>query len=407
MADKLKKVRTKLVERCNKALLGLLLDDLLQKQILNQAEVEFIKEESPLRADKCRELVDMVIKKGDYSCNVLLQKIIERDEVLSKDLGITELPLPTQEQNNAQPIQREINGITMCSEAEFREITTTEKDRYPIREKCKRKRLALIICNVNFENLKERKGANFDLEGMRILLEGLDYEVQWKINLTAKEMQTTMMNFAKHDHKDSDSTFLVFMSHGERDIICGTDFKKETVEGKETATGALRVDSIFKTFNNQNCSGLRDKPKIIIIQACRGDDRSQVLVSDSAEELPNSGQEHLEDDAVHKMLKELDFICFYSTTPDTVSYRDPGSGSLFIQCLINCMKKDAHNLSLEDIFRNVQLSFKNNLQMPTQDRKTLLKTFFLLPGDLLHQRIYNGGQCSKHHKQYRMYQDEK
>lgn len=385
MADKLRNIRRQLVESLSHPLLCGLLDDLLEEEILNTAEVEHIKEFNFVQREKYRELIDTVIKKGDFSCITLLQSITQRDPALTKKLGITaELPLPTQEQNtnDAIPIQPEINGITLCTEAEYREIMTKGEDIYPICEKRNRKRLALIICNIKFdEKSKERKGANFDLEGMRKVLEGLDYGVQWKINLTAEEMRTTLKTFAaESDHQQSDSTFLVFMSHGERDIICGTDFKKENVQGNIEVTGGLHVDDIVRTFNNINCPGLRDKPKMIIIQACRGNEESRVMVCDSTQELPNIKQEDLEDDATRMMLKERDIICFYSTTPDTVSYRDTRSGSLFIQCLINVLKKDAHNLSIEDIFRKVQRKFKNDLQMPTQDRKTLLKMFYLCPG---------------------------
>ncbi|XP_073421887.1 caspase-1-A-like [Dendrobates tinctorius] len=386
MEDKLRNIRPQLVERCSLALLQELLDDLLYIKVLRDAEVEHIQEAFPERRDKCRTLIDIVIKKGDQSCKILLQKIREKDLPLSEKLGISAtLPLPIQEQdrNEAQPIQQEINGIIQCSEEEFREITAKESEVYPICEKSKRKRLALIICNINFhdKNVRERAGAQFDLTGMKELLEGFDYNVQWKRNLTAAEMRTTMKNFATDsDHKDSDSTFLVFMSHGERDFIYGTDFKREIVEGRERVTGDLRVDDMFNTFNNKNCSGLRNKPKVIIIQACRGEERSLVLVSDGAQPPPSIQQNDLEDDAKPMVLRETDFICFYSTTPDTVSFRDPKSGSLFIKQLICNMKKDAHNLPLQDIFQNVQRSFKNGIQMPTQERNTLVNKFFLCPG---------------------------
>ncbi|KAM4046631.1 caspase-1-B-like isoform 2-T2 [Anomaloglossus baeobatrachus] len=390
MEDKVRNIRPQFVERCNLPLLQELLDDLAHIKILSYAEVEYIREGSSERREKCRTLIDIVIKKGDLSCKMLLQKIREKDPPLSEALGITEtLPLPTQEENRsgAQPIPPEINGITLCTEEEYQRIKAEETENYPICKKNKRKRLALIICNINFDekNIGERKGAQFDLTGMKELLEGLDYNVQWKKNLTAAEMRTTMKNFAADtDHKDSDSTFLVFMSHGERGFIYGTDFKREKVEGQERVTGDLRVDDIYNTFNNKNCSGLRDKPKMIIIQACRGEERSRTMVSDGAQPSQSIQQNDLEDDAGSFVLKETDFICFYSTTPDTVSFRDPASGSLFIQQLISDMKKDAHNSPVQDIFQKVQRSFqqspKNRIQMPTQERNTLLKKFFLCPG---------------------------
>ncbi|XP_063812261.1 caspase-1-A-like [Pseudophryne corroboree] len=406
MADKLHGLRAEFVKRCNIAVLQQLLDDLQEEGILNSPEVESIVEGNSVCSDKCRALVDMVKKKGDFASNVLIQHILQRDQTLSKTLGITapeELPLPTQEQKNIQPSQKapgelplstqeqktiqpsqtEVNGITLCSENEYQEIIAREKEIYPIRlhGKGTRTRLALIICNIKFDHLNERLGAECDLSGMKSLLEGLGYKVQYATNLTTQVMRDTMKTFAaESQHKESDSTFLVFMSHGEKDVICGTDSQKiEDVKGQHKVEGTLHVDEIFNSFNNVNCSGLRDKPKVIIIQACRGDEKSKVMVSDSTAAPPSPPPE-LDDDVIRMVQKERDFICFYSTTPDTLSWRCKKTGSLFIQRLIKDMKQDAHCSSLEDIFRKVQYSFKDDVQMPTQERKTLMKKFFLFPG---------------------------
>ncbi|XP_066455877.1 caspase-1-B-like isoform X2 [Eleutherodactylus coqui] len=374
MAGELKGFRLQLVERCSEPLIKGLIDELIDEKILSDAEMETIIQGNALRADKCRLLIDIVIGKGDKSCNKLLQKIREKDPALSEDLGITAPVEPPTKKD--QSSQQDINGITVCSEAEYQEITTKETERYPIYEKANRKRWALIICNIVFKDATlNRKGADIDLKEMTNLLEGLGYSVRLKINLTAEEMQDAMTSFAAHtDHSQSDSTFLVFMSHGAKNIIHGIDVKSEDV------TKGLHVDKIFDTFNNKNCRGLRDKPKMILIQACRGNDESRVWVKDGAQQLENINQEGLEADALRSMHKESDFICFYSTTPDTFSYRDPDTGSFFIQSLIKSMKEDAHNLSIEDIFRKVRCSFQNGQQMPTLERTTSLKKFFLLPG---------------------------
>ncbi|XP_066455879.1 caspase-1-B-like isoform X2 [Eleutherodactylus coqui] len=370
MADKLEDIRPELVKCCSEALILELLDDLRRQKILSKLEVESITQASTLRAEKCRQLINTVIGKGNYSCNVLLQKIREKDPALSENLGLTETPT-----KKDQSSQQDINGITVCSEVEYEEINTKETERYPIYDIANRKRWALIICNIVFEDATlNRYWAEIDLKEMTKLLHGFGYNVQSKINLTAVEMYHTMKSFADHtDHSQSDSTFLVFMSHGAKNIIYGTDVKNDAASG-------LHVDDIFDTFNNKNCRGLRDKPKVILIQASRGDDESWVGVRDDAQQPENINQEDLEADASRKTHKESDFICFYSTTPDTFSYRHPIKGSLFIESLIKFMKEDAHNTSIEDIFRKVRCSFQKGKQMPTLERTTSLKKFFLFPG---------------------------
>lgn len=77
-------------------------------------------------------------------------------------------------------------------------------------------------------------------------------------------MEAVLQAFAaRSEHRSSDSTFLVFMSHGILDGICGTRHTKEKPD-------VLPYDTIFRVFNNRNCLSLKDKPKVIVVQACRG-----------------------------------------------------------------------------------------------------------------------------------------
>lgn len=59
-------------------------------------------------------------------------------------------------------------------------------------------------------------------------------------------------------HRQGDSSFVCLLSHGEEGFIFGTDGRK------------LQLDSVFKLFDNSNCPTLVGKPKIFVIQACRG-----------------------------------------------------------------------------------------------------------------------------------------
>ncbi|XP_058401301.1 caspase-4-like isoform X3 [Diceros bicornis minor] len=201
---------------------------------------------------------------------------------------------------------------------------------YPIREKGDHTRQALIICNTEFDHLPRRDGSNHDIIGMKGLLEDMDYSVHVKENLTAKAMELMLRSFAaRPERRSSDSTFLVFMSHGILDGICGTMHSDEKPD-------VLSYDTIFQIFNSRNCSHLKDKPKVIIIQACRG---------------------------------------------DSVSWRS-ASGSLFITQLINYVQKYSWCCHLMDIFVKVQRSFEEpdvKAQMPSLERQTMTRYFYLFP----------------------------
>ncbi|XP_037363809.1 LOW QUALITY PROTEIN: caspase-13-like [Talpa occidentalis] len=250
-------------------------------------------------------------------------------------------------------------AMKLCPHREF--LRMSEKragEIYPIKEKMGRSRLALIICDTEFDQLVQRDGAEH-IKGMWGLLESLDYTVKVKGHLTAKAMEDVLQEFAGHpEHQGGHLlvllvfTFLVFMSHGSLEGICGTKHGEENPD-------MLPYDTIFQIFNIRNCSLLKDKPKVIIIQTCRGEKPGSVLVSDSSGASVDSySPANLKYDAVHRTHVEKDFISFYSSTPYTVSWRDPRKISLFITELITCFQNYACRYHLLEIFQKVQKSFE-------------------------------------------------
>ncbi|NXW58365.1 CASP1 protein, partial [Eurystomus gularis] len=244
-----------------------------------------------------------------------------------------------------------------------------------------RTRRALLICNIDFEHLSRRDGAEVDVGEMTKLLEGLGYVVDVHRNLTSKEMDRTMKDFAAlKEHRTSDSTFLVFMSHGVRAGLCG-------IESRDETTDILCLDTIYENFNNKHCWALLGKPKVVILQSCRGVRRGSVTVSYNADSaVPTCSSAHtiptgLENDAFFEVHLESDFATLHSCTPDTVSWRSRVTGSIFIQHLINQFRKHAYNSDIQELFRKVQHCFgKEPRQMPAQERTTMLKKFYLFPG---------------------------
>ncbi|XP_063154928.1 caspase-1-like isoform X2 [Candoia aspera] len=274
------------------------------------------------------------------------------------------------------------NGIRLCPLNLFQKIQANESTEiYPINDPRTRTRLALIICNIKFDHLPDRKGAEVDQKQMKLLLEDLGYHVEVETNLNSQDITTCLKNFAdRKEHMASDGMFVVLMSHGLQDRICG-------IHSESTQSDIFSINTIFSTFNNKNCPALRGKPKVVIIQACRGEKLGYMYLEDSATSVPaypdsvSQPDLQLQSDAVQQVLVESDFICLYSTTPDHVSWRSPITGSLFISQLIDKIKKHAWNCSLEEVFRKVLQHFASNpCQMPSKDRTTLTKKFYLFPG---------------------------
>uniref|UniRef100_A0A2I3NIA6 Caspase-1 n=1 Tax=Papio anubis TaxID=9555 RepID=A0A2I3NIA6_PAPAN len=403
MADKVLKEKRKLfIHSMGEGTINGLLDELLQTRVLNQEEMEKIKRENPTVMDKTRAVIDSVIRKGAQASQIFITYICEEDGYLAGTLGLSadqtsgnslnmqdsqgvlsSFPASLAMQDNpAMPTSSGSKGnVKLCSQEEAQRIWKEKPaEIYPIMVKSGRTRLALVICNEEFDTLPRRTGAEVDITGTTMLLQNLGYNVHVRKNLTASEMTTELEAFAhRPEHKTSDSTFLVFMSHGIREGICGKKYSEQVPD-------VLQLNAIFEMLNTRNCPSLKDKPKVIIIQACRGENHGVVWLKDSAGvsrkiSLPTT--EEFEDDAVKKAHIEKDFIAFCSSTPDNVSWRHPTKGSVFIIRLIEHIQEYACSCDVEEIFRKVRLSFEQpggRVQMPTTERVTLTRCFYLFPG---------------------------
>lgn len=73
-----------------------------------------------------------------------------------------------------------------------------------------------------------------------------------------QEMATFIREFAKMNHSTFDCVILAILTHGVEGALYGVDEKK------------LAVEDVFKYFDATRAPTLIGKPKIVILQACRG-----------------------------------------------------------------------------------------------------------------------------------------
>lgn len=84
--------------------------------------------------------------------------------------------------------------------------------------------------------------------------------------MSSQQIENAFSDFSKNPKlKETDSVVLVVMSHGLRGKVTGISHTKDTPD-------LFDIDKMFKSLDTTNCPALMDKPKIIIIQACRGGD---------------------------------------------------------------------------------------------------------------------------------------
>lgn len=166
--------------------------------------------------------------------------------------------------------------------------------------------MALLITNIQFTDEKlNRKGAEKDEENMERLLTALGYKVVKHTNQTAKvtkkkrekqdqiyqadvsdaaieiqlscvvpqEIRSAIIDFSKDPRlKETDSVVVVIMSHGNLGTVCGVDYKKCSELLSDEEKGLFSINDMYRLLGPEKCPALINKPKIIIIQACRGGD---------------------------------------------------------------------------------------------------------------------------------------
>ncbi|XP_053176711.1 caspase a-like [Scomber japonicus] len=395
-AKELAKVRIKFVQGVNNAVIKQLLDDILEAGIVNDGEKDSILEENVIKTDKARALIDTVRKKGDEASRTLIACLYNRDLTLYNNLGLSSgqpaQPAPE------PPIDEEWSTTLKPTTDAFWREKQNDRSTYTVTKETIRSRVALLITNIEFtDKEKIRKGADKDEENMEKLLKALGYEVVKRTNLTGKEIEEAVIQFSKHPKlKETDSVFVVIMSHGELGAVRGVNYKKGDAEREKDK---FPIDDIYKHLDTLHCQNLLNKPKIIIIQACSGERDGSVLVSDVAvvsDDARHPGlslpadEENIEDDSLRRAPREKDFIRFRSSTPGTVSHRNDDEGSFFIQYIVDALNTFAHKDHIEELFRRVMERFESfsvptkriddDTQMPVKDRDTLSKKFYLFPG---------------------------
>ena len=196
----------------------------------------------------------------------------------------------------------------------------------------------VIINNIHFQdkNIADRKGADEDEKRLKILFRALKFDVIVRRDLNKHEIERVAETYGGKNHRDFDAFVLILMSHGgDRDHILGVD-------GRETTVKNLMVE-----FQANKCPSLIGKPKVFIIQTCRGliNNATETFLSSigsinaASAQMDNSTfADPFSPDSTlprSEFPREADFLLAFATVPGYVAFRSPESGTFFIQvCLM-------------------------------------------------------------------------
>ncbi|XP_023388418.1 caspase-9 [Pteropus vampyrus] len=224
----------------------------------------------------------------------------------------------------------------------------------------------LIINNVHFclkSGLSTRPGSNVDCEKLQRRFRSLHFMVEVKCDLTGKQIVQALVELAQRDHGALDCCVVVILSHG-----CQASHLQFPGAVYGTDGFLVSIEKIVNIFNGTGCPSLGGKPKLFFIQACGGEqkDCGFAVVSTSPEDrAPGSNPEPdavpFQDrsgscdqpDAVSNLPTPSDIFVSYSTFPGFVSWRDPKSGSWYIETLDKIFEQWAHSEDLHSLLLRV------------------------------------------------------
>ncbi|KAM8838559.1 caspase-8-like isoform 2-T2 [Synchiropus picturatus] len=238
----------------------------------------------------------------------------------------------------------------------------------------------VIFNNENFTNyLSKRRGTDKDEDTLKQLFSDLGFSVTVHRDLTASQMRDVLQELSTQDFSEADALVVLVLSHGENQIVFGSDAERVTLK------------ELTHPFKSNLVPSLAKKPKLFFIQACQGND-FQTGVNLPPMQLMAEAQlasDHLEEDAGpvlgETIPAQADFLLGMATVPEHRSFRRVTSGSIYIQELCKQLRISAQSPRDDDILTvltrvNREISkqdFMQHKQMPepkyTLTRKLVLK----------------------------------
>lgn len=252
------------------------------------------------------------------------------------------------------------------------DTTKLYKDGYKIKDP-NRVGLCLIINQENFfpskysienynqkDSLDPRLGSTVDKLVLEKTMTELNFMVYSYSDLDHKEMIQCIKRGIKNINRNDSIFMLCILSHGVRGHVFAADSVK------------IKVEKIQHLLDSDEAKHLRGMPKVLIIQACQVDDKSEcALVADGISDYH---------------LKKSDFLVYWASAPEYEAYRHEKHGSLFIQLLCKMIKRYAKRADLNDIFTKVTNAVTGlctkleRAQVPLFESTLRKKLYLQIPG---------------------------
>ena len=232
---------------------------------------------------------------------------------------------------------------------------------YPLNSNKKRKNgccgIGLIIVNF-FKKFKiVRNGAEEEVEVLKQLFASFNLEVREHTELTKDQIVEQLSETANDPNLSSDSMIAIAISsHGVEEGLLGINIEDRLINRDyKSMDDCISPRQIQEIFNGENCKALAGKPKLFLLNGCRGSGVEHMI------EIKGEKKDKLASDAIFPVPSSVesiattcsDFFVIYSSFLGKMSIRSTTTGSLFIVEFSKAYAEYGQNYPIESIMPTI------------------------------------------------------
>ncbi|XP_071549432.1 uncharacterized protein [Panulirus ornatus] len=218
----------------------------------------------------------------------------------------------------------------------------------------------VYVFNYPFFGEHQRFGAEKDSYNLRELFTAMGYHVKVYEGLNRQETVGELKRIQlDRSLEHCDSFILIILSHGKKNL---TFFTNDCREDQQ-----MSLDDVRYLFVDGECPSLKNKPKIFLVNFCRGKISEEV--------------HSLEHDQIEEQRSEApqDMMTIYASIENFKALRHPEKGTVFVLALCEVLAENAHNTDLKDLYVELCKTMRANEGTTPEQQIYNFKRFYFNP----------------------------
>ncbi|VVD00044.1 unnamed protein product [Leptidea sinapis] len=218
------------------------------------------------------------------------------------------------------------------------------------------KKCLLIFNQENILGYKPRLGTAQDVKSLEETFSKFGFDVEEHKDCTKEELFQVLKTFSDRDFTDYGCVAIAVLTHGTKD---------GRLRAKDQQYSEFDIIEAFKTYDKPT---LVTKPKLLVIQACRGTKEIKGVVVGRSAKIRKDVDEDFE---AYTIPVESDMLVLHSSYMGNPSHRDEVQGSWLIQTMCKKINELSSTHDLESIITEVKREVAIDRYHEEYNRRTL------------------------------------